>query len=58
MSPIKFRLNFIGLEEMLFKEFQDGHLGDHLGYQNGMILVVLNIYVTEMPPIKFPLNQT
>ena len=40
---------------MLFEEFQDGH---HLGYQNGTILAILNLYVTPMPPIKFQLNLT
>ena len=32
MPPIKFRLN------LTFEEFQDGHCGGHLGYQNGTIL--------------------
>ena len=44
--------------EMSFEEFQDGHLGSHLGYQNGMILAILNLCVTVMPPIKFWLNWT
>ena len=43
-------------EEMSFEEFQDGR---HLGYRNGTILVILNLYVTVilnlyvtvMPPI-------
>ena len=43
---------------MLFKEFQYGHRGSHLGYQNRMILAILNLFVTVMPPIKFRLNQT
>ena len=30
------------LEEMSFEEFQDGRLG----YRNGTILVILNLYVT------------
>ena len=42
-------------EEMSFEEFQDG---SHFGYQNGMILGILNLYVTPMPPIKFRLNLT
>ena len=29
-----------------------------LGYWNGTILAILNLYVTVMPPIKFQLNQT
>ena len=42
-------------EEMSFEEFQYGcHVG-HLGYQNGMILAILNFYVAWMPPIKFRL---
>ena len=40
---------------MSFEEFQDG---SHLGYRNGMILAILNLSVTVMPPIKFQLNQT
>ena len=36
-------------EEMLFEEFQSGHLG----YRNGTILAILNLCVTVMPPIKF-----
>ena len=46
----------LGLEQMWFENFQDGHHGSHLGYQNGMILAILNLYVTFMPPIKFQLN--
>ena len=45
-------------EEMSFEEFQDGHRGSHLGYQNGTILAILKIYNTPMPPIKFWLNWT
>ena len=30
----------------------------HLGYWNGMILAILNLCVTVMPPIKFQLNWT
>ena len=45
-------------EEMSFEEFQDGRHGGHLGYQNGTILAILNLYVTVMPPIKFRLNLT
>ena len=39
---------------MWFEEFKDGHLG----YQNGTIFEILNLSVTVMPPIKFPLNLT
>ena len=45
-------------EEMSFEEFQDGRHGGHLGYWNGTILAILNLYVTVMPPIKFQLNPT
>ena len=31
-------------------------MGDHLGYQNGTILGILDLYVAPMPPIKFQLN--
>ena len=41
--------------KMPFKEFQDG---GHLGYQNGMLLALLNLYDTVMPHIKFQLNPT
>ena len=42
-------------EEMSFEEFQDG---GHLGYCNGTILAILNLYVAPMPPLKFRLNLT
>ena len=45
-------------EEMSFEEFQDGHHGSHLGYQNRTILANLNLYVALMPSIKFWLNLT
>ena len=45
-------------EEMSFEEFQDVHHGGHLGYQNRMILAILNLCVAVMPPIKFWLNRT
>ena len=40
-------------EQTWFEDFQDGHHGSHLGYQNKMILAILNLYVAPMPPIKF-----
>ena len=43
---------------MSFEEFQDGCRGGHLGYRNGTILAILNLYVSVMPPIKFWLNPT
>ena len=45
-------------KEMSFEEFQDGLRGGHLGYRNGTILAILNLYVTVMPPFKFRLNPT
>ena len=46
------------LEELSFEEFQDGHHGGHLGYQNRTILAIQNLCVTVMLPIKFWLNPT
>ena len=46
------------LEEMSFEDFQDGHHGSHLGYQNKTILAILNLHVASMPPIIFGLNQS
>ena len=43
---------------MSFAEFQDGGQGSHLGYWNGTISAVLNLYVAQMSPIKFWLNLT
>ena len=43
---------------MSFEEFQDGNCGSHLGYPNSTILVILNLCVALMPPIKFQLNPT
>ena len=43
---------------MSFEEFQDGCHGSHPGYQNWMILAILNLYVIVMPLIKFRLNLT
>ena len=40
------------------KIFQDGHCGSHLGYWNGPILAILNLYVVSMPSIKFQLYPT
>ena len=59
-SPIKFQgsIQLTVWEVMLFEEFQDGCHGGHLGYCNGMILAILNLYVAPMPPIKFWLNPT
>ena len=43
---------------MLFQEFQDGYCGSHLDYQYRMILAILNLCGTVMPPIKFWLILT
>ena len=43
-------------QEMSFEKFQDGRYGGQLGYPNGTILAILNLYVTTMPPIKFRFN--
>ena len=43
---------------MSFEEFKDGRRGGHLGYRTGMILAILNLCITVMPPIKFQLNRT
>ena len=43
---------------MRFEAFQDGLHGNHLEYWNRAILVILNLYVTLMPPIQFQLNRT
>ena len=32
--------------------------GDHLGYRNGTILAIMNLYVAQVPPMKFQPNQT
>ena len=40
---------------MSFEEFQDG---SHHGYWNEMILAILNLCVTVMPPNKFWLNPS
>ena len=38
--------------------FLHSHHGGHLGYQNGMILAILNLRVAPMPATKFELNPT
>ena len=43
---------------MSFEEFKDGRHGGHLGYQNEMILAILNLHVAIMLPTKFQLNPT
>ena len=59
MPPIKFgSIQLTVREEISYGEFQDGCHGGHLRYRNGMILAILNLCVTVMPPIMFWLNQT
>ena len=43
---------------MSFEDFQDGPHGGHLGYRQGKILAILNLYVALMPHIKIQLNPT
>ena len=38
---------------MSFEEFQDGRHGSHVGYRNRTILVILNLCVIVMHPVKF-----
>ena len=47
-----------GLGKFSFEQYQDSHLGGHLGYRNEKILAILNFYVTPMLPIKFRLIPT
>ena len=42
-------------EKTSYEEFQDG---GHLGYRNGTILAILNLYNALMSPVKFKLNLT
>ena len=45
------------LEQITNEEFQDGQSGGHFGYDK-MILVILKLHVTPMPPTKFWLIPT
>ena len=38
---------------MSFEEFQDGHSGSYLGYQNRTILAILSLYVPPNLPSSF-----
>ena len=58
MPHTKVGLNPTIREQTWFEDFQDGHHGGHLWYQNKTILTILNLYVAPMPPIKFQLNPT
>ena len=44
--------------ELTIEDLQDGCCGGHLGYRNKMVLAILNLHVTQMPPCKFWLNLT
>ena len=51
--------NFSNFESLsLWSPIKFSAHGGHLGYQNVMILAILNLCVTVMPPIKFWLNRT
>ena len=43
---------------MLFEDFQGGQYGGYLGYWNRMILAILFLHVSPMPPTKLGLNLT
>ena len=45
-------------QEMSFDEFQDGWYGGQLGYRNGRILAIRNLYGALIPHIKVQLNPT
>ena len=40
----------------LKKDFQDGHLGNHLGLRIVTILVIFDLQVTTLLPTKFQVN--
>ena len=49
----------LGFRRCILKNFKMAALpGSHLGHQNRKILIILNLCVTVMPPIKFQLNRT
>ena len=57
MLPIMFQLNQTSVREQIcFKYFQDGCHSGHLVYQNGAILVFLNLHAAQMSSIKFSLH--
>ena len=59
MSPIKYRLSQNnGLGGAVIWRSSRWVTWGHLGYQNGMILAILNLHVVPMPPTKFGLNWT
>ena len=44
--------------ELTIEDLQNGCCGGHPGYHNRMLLAILNLHVTPMPPTKFWLNLT
>ena len=44
--------------ELTTKELQDGCCVGHHGYHNKMVLAILNLHVSTLPPTKFWLNLT
>ena len=47
-----FSISHMG-QEMSFEELHDGYHAGHLGYQNGIILRILNLHVDQMPATMF-----
>ena len=57
MIPTKFQVNLSLVQERKRKiDFQDGHIGDHLGFQIEKILAIFDLQVTQMLPTKFQVN--
>ena len=44
-------------EKMSFDESQEGRRGGRLKYQNEIILAILNLHVSPVPPSKCRLNR-
>ena len=59
MLPTKFQVNkLFSSGEQAKIEFEDGCLGDHLGFPSGKILATFDLQVTAMLPTKFQVNWT
>ena len=57
--PLMFGLNLTNRSRASgFEDFQAGHRGGHLGYQNRTILAILNLCIAPMPLTTYPLNPT
>ena len=55
----KFQLNPTYNQKLIIiEDFQDGSQCGLLGHHNKMILAILNLHVSPMPPTKFWLNPT